>query len=118
MLRQVVSVQRLSPETPMMQLTKRQEAFARAYLEIGNARQAYAAAGYSQKNSLASLLHFCSGQLLQNLSGVDTSSGFLLSIVTSVDGPPVAYQWSSSGDGKTYRAGRTFAAPDYQAGAK
>ena len=37
----------------MMPLTKRQEAFARAYLEIGNARQAYAAAGYSQGSSLA-----------------------------------------------------------------
>ena len=37
----------------MTSLTKKQEVFARAYVEIGNARQAYAAAGYSQKNSLA-----------------------------------------------------------------
>ena len=32
--------------------TKKQEAFARAYVELGNARQAYELAGYSQKNSL------------------------------------------------------------------
>ena len=32
-------------------------------------------------------------------------SGLLISFITSVDGPPVAYQWSSSSDGKTYRAG-------------
>ena len=37
----------------MTSLTKGQELFARAYVEIGNARQAYAMAGYSQKNSLA-----------------------------------------------------------------
>ncbi len=36
----------------MTPLTKKQEAFARAYVEIGNARQAYATAGYSQGNSL------------------------------------------------------------------
>ena len=36
----------------MTPLTKRQEAFALAYVEIGNARQAYAAAGYSQDSSL------------------------------------------------------------------
>ena len=36
----------------MTQLTSEQEAFARAYVEIGNARQAYAMAGYSQSNSL------------------------------------------------------------------
>ena len=36
----------------MTPLTSKQESFARAYVEIGNARQAYAAAGYSQKNSL------------------------------------------------------------------
>ena len=36
----------------MTPLTKMQEAFARAYVEIGNARQAYAMAGYSQNNSL------------------------------------------------------------------
>ena len=36
----------------MTPLTKKQEAFALAYLEIGNARQAYAMAGYSQNNSL------------------------------------------------------------------
>ena len=36
----------------MTPLTKRQEAFAHAYAELGNARQAYAAAGYSQNNSL------------------------------------------------------------------
>jgi len=29
----------------MMQLTKRQEAFAHAYVELGNARQAFAMAG-------------------------------------------------------------------------
>ena len=37
----------------MTPLTKMQEAFALAYVEIGNARQAYAAAGYSQGSSLA-----------------------------------------------------------------
>ena len=37
----------------MTPLTSKQEAFARAYVEIGNARQAYAMAGYSQNNSLA-----------------------------------------------------------------
>ena len=37
----------------MTPLTKRQEAFALAYVELGNAQQAYAAAGYSQGNSLA-----------------------------------------------------------------
>ena len=37
----------------MTSLTKKQEAFALAYVEIGNARQAYAAAGYSQGSSLA-----------------------------------------------------------------
>ena len=37
----------------MTPLTSKQEAFARAYVEIGNARQAYATAGYSQNNSLA-----------------------------------------------------------------
>jgi|GEM_PF-4068376 len=37
----------------MTSLTKKQEAFAHAYVERGNARQAYAMAGYSQKNSLA-----------------------------------------------------------------
>ena len=36
----------------MTQLTSKQEAFAQAYVEIGNARQAYAAAGYSQDSSL------------------------------------------------------------------
>ena len=36
----------------MTSLTKKQNAFALAYVEIGNARQAYAAAGYSQNNSL------------------------------------------------------------------
>ena len=36
----------------MTPLTKMQEAFARAYVEIGNARQAYEAAGYSQNSSL------------------------------------------------------------------
>ena len=36
----------------MTSLTKKQEVFARAYVEIGNARQAYAAAGYSQGSSL------------------------------------------------------------------
>ncbi len=36
----------------MTPLTKRQEAFACAYVELGNARQAYAIAGYSQNNSL------------------------------------------------------------------
>ena len=36
----------------MTSLTKKQEAFAYAYVELGNARQAYAMAGYSQKNSL------------------------------------------------------------------
>ena len=36
----------------MKLLTKKQEAFARAYAELGNARQAYAMAGYSQNNSL------------------------------------------------------------------
>jgi phage terminase small subunit len=36
----------------MTPLTKKQEAFARAYVEIGNARQAYAKAGYSQGSSL------------------------------------------------------------------
>ncbi len=37
----------------MTPLTTKQEAFARTYVQIGNARQAYAAAGYSQNNSLA-----------------------------------------------------------------
>jgi len=37
----------------MIPITKKQEAFARAYVELGNARQAYELAGYSQKNSLA-----------------------------------------------------------------
>ena len=37
----------------MTSLTKKQKAFAHAYLEIGNARQAYSAAGYSQGSSLA-----------------------------------------------------------------
>ena len=37
----------------MMQLTKRQEAVAHAYVELGNARQAFAMAGYSQGSSLA-----------------------------------------------------------------
>ncbi len=32
----------------MTSLTKKQEAFARAYVELGNARQAYGMAGYSQ----------------------------------------------------------------------
>ena len=36
----------------MTPLTKKQEAFALAYLESGNARQAYATAGYSQGSSL------------------------------------------------------------------
>ena len=36
----------------MTQLTSKQEAFAQAYVEIGNARQAYAKAGYSQGSSL------------------------------------------------------------------
>ena len=36
----------------MTPLTKKQEAFAHAYAELGNARQAYAIAGYSQNNSL------------------------------------------------------------------
>ena len=36
----------------MTPLTKMQEAFALAYVELGNARQAYAMAGYSQNNSL------------------------------------------------------------------
>jgi phage terminase small subunit len=36
----------------MTSLTKKQEVFARAYAEIGNARQAYEAAGYSQGSSL------------------------------------------------------------------
>ena len=36
----------------MTPLTKKQEAFTRAYVEIGNARQAYATAGYSQGSSL------------------------------------------------------------------
>ena len=36
----------------MTQLTSKQEAFACAYVEIGNARQAYAKAGYSQGSSL------------------------------------------------------------------
>ena len=39
-------------KSPITPLTKRQEAFAHAYAELGNARQAYAAAGYSQNNSL------------------------------------------------------------------
>ena len=51
-MRQVVSVQKLGPETPRTSLTKKQEAFALAYVELGNARQAYAMAGYSQNNSL------------------------------------------------------------------
>ena len=37
----------------MTPLTSKQEAFARAYVELGNARQAYAMAGYSQNNSLS-----------------------------------------------------------------
>ena len=37
----------------MTPLTRKQRAFARAYAELGNARQAYAMAGYSQNNSLA-----------------------------------------------------------------
>ena len=37
----------------MTPLTKKQNAFALAYVEIGNARQAYAAAGYSPRSSLA-----------------------------------------------------------------
>jgi phage terminase small subunit len=37
----------------MTPLTNKQEGFARAYVELGNARQAYAMAGYSQNNSLA-----------------------------------------------------------------
>ncbi len=37
----------------MTPLTSKQEAFARAYVALGNARQAYEAAGYSQNNSLA-----------------------------------------------------------------
>ncbi|MFA9476137.1 MAG: terminase small subunit [Filomicrobium sp.] len=37
----------------MTPLTRKQGAFARAYAELGNARQAYAMAGYSQNNSLA-----------------------------------------------------------------
>ena len=37
----------------MSPLTSNQEAFARAYVELGNARQAYAMAGYSQNNSLS-----------------------------------------------------------------
>lgn len=32
-------------------------------------------------------------------------SGVLVSFVTSVDGPPIAYQWCSWSDGKTYHAG-------------
>lgn len=36
----------------MTPLTKRQEGFAPAYAELGNARQTYAMAGYSQDNSL------------------------------------------------------------------
>ena len=36
----------------MTQLTSKQEAFAHAYVELGNARQAYAKAGYSQGSSL------------------------------------------------------------------
>ena len=36
----------------MTPLTSKQEAFARAYVELGNARGAYAKAGYSQGNSL------------------------------------------------------------------
>ncbi len=36
----------------MTPLTSKQEAFARAYVECGNARQAYEMAGYSQNNSL------------------------------------------------------------------
>ncbi len=39
-------------KSPMTLLTKRQEAFAQAYAELGNARQAFAMAGYSQNNSL------------------------------------------------------------------
>ena len=38
----------------MTSLTKKQNAFALAYVELGNARQAYAMAGYSQNNSLTS----------------------------------------------------------------
>jgi phage terminase small subunit len=34
-------------------LTKKQDAFARAYVEIGNRRRAYALAGYSQNSSIA-----------------------------------------------------------------
>lgn len=34
-------------------LTKTQEAFARAYVELSNARQAYPMADYSQNNSLS-----------------------------------------------------------------
>ena len=37
----------------MTSLTKKQNAFALAYIELGNARHAYAMAGYSQNNSLA-----------------------------------------------------------------
>jgi len=37
----------------MTALTKRQEAFAHAYVELGNARHAFAMAGYSQGSSLA-----------------------------------------------------------------
>ena len=36
----------------MTPLTSKQEAFALAYVELGNARQAYEAAGYSQNKSL------------------------------------------------------------------
>ena len=36
----------------MTPLTSKQEAFALAYVELGDVRQAYAAAGYSQSNSL------------------------------------------------------------------
>jgi phage terminase small subunit len=37
----------------MTPLTRKQRASARAYAELGNARQAYAMAGYSQNNLLA-----------------------------------------------------------------
>ena len=36
----------------MTSLAKKQEAFDRAYAELGNTGQAYAPAGYSEKNSL------------------------------------------------------------------
>lgn len=46
-------------------LTVKQEAFARAYVECGDARKAYELAGYSQKNSLESQrVEAC--RLLQN----------------------------------------------------